>query len=138
MQYQELLYRIEVLSTSQAFCQTAPITTEVSVLSSHYQLVDAYAKTPEELFDKVEEAKQQIENAAFRRASPTVAEYCERWLTMQSARIRTTTLIDYTSKVKNYIIAPLGHMYMAEVTADDIKLAMVNVSSKSSSVYRSV
>ena len=29
-------------------------------------------------------------------------------------------------------------MYMAEVTADDIKLAMVNVSSKSSSVYRSV
>ena len=96
-----------------------------------------YAKTPEELFDKVEEAKQQIENAAFRRVSPTVAEYGERWLTMQSARIRTTTLIDYTSKVKNYIIAPLGHMYMAEVTADDIKLAMVNVSSKSSSVYRS-
>ena len=91
--------------------------------------VALYAKTPEELFDKVEEAKQQIENAAFRR---------ERWLTMQSARIRTTTLIDYTSKVKNYIIAPLGHMYMAEVTADDIKLAMVNVSTKSSSVYRSV
>lgn len=100
--------------------------------------VALYAKTPEELFDKVEEAKRQIENAAFRRASPTVAEYCERWLTMQSARIRTTTLIDYTSKVKNYIIAPLGHMYMAEVTADDIKLAMVNVSTKSSSVYRSV
>ena len=59
-------------------------------------------------------------------------------LIMQSARIRTTTLIDYPSKVKNYIIAPQGHMYMAEVTADDIKLAMVNVSSKSSSVYRSV
>ena len=31
--------------------------------------VALYAKTPEELFDKVEEAKQQIENAAFRRAS---------------------------------------------------------------------
>ena len=42
MQYQELLYRIEVLGASQAFCQTAPITTDVSVLSSHYQLVDAY------------------------------------------------------------------------------------------------
>ena len=39
--------------------------------------VALYAKTPEELFDKVEEAKRQIENAAFRRASPTVAEYCE-------------------------------------------------------------
>lgn len=46
--------------------------------------------------------------------------------------------IDYTSKVKNYIIEPLGHKYMAEVSSDDIKLAMVNVSSKSCSVYRSV
>ena len=100
--------------------------------------VSLYAKTPEELLDKVEEAQRQIEEAVFRRSTPTVAEYCERWLTMQSARIRATTLIDYTSKVKNYIIAPLGHKYMAEVTADDIKLAMVTVSTKSSSVYRSV
>lgn len=100
--------------------------------------VSLYAKTPEELLDKVEEAQRQIEEAVFRRSTPTVAEYCERWLTMQSARIRATTLIDYTSKVKNYIVAPLGHKYMAEVTADDIKLAMVAVSAKSSSVYRSV
>jgi len=86
----------------------------------------------------VEEAKRQIEEAAFRRATPTVAEYCERWLLMQSAHIRTTTLIDYTSKVKNYIIAPLGHMYMANVTADDVRLALVPVSKKSVSVYRGV
>ena len=38
----ELLYRIEVLYASQAFCQTAPVTTDVAVLSGHYQLVDAY------------------------------------------------------------------------------------------------
>ena len=36
------------------------------------------------------------------------------------------------------IIEPLGHKYMAEVSSDDIKLAMVNVSSKSCSVHRSV
>ena len=96
--------------------------------------VALYAKTPEELYEKVEEAKRQIEEAAFRRATPTVAEYCERWLLMQSAHIRTTTLIDYTSKVKNYIIAPLGHMYMANVTADDVRLALVPVSKKSVSV----
>lgn len=40
--YQELLYRIEVLRVSQAFCQTAPVTTEVSALAGHYQLLDAY------------------------------------------------------------------------------------------------
>ena len=41
---------------------------------------------------------------------------------MQAAHIRATTLADYTSKVKIYIIAPLGEKYMAEVTPDDIKL----------------
>lgn len=100
--------------------------------------VALYARTREELYDKVERAKQIIEDASFRREDPTVKEYCEKWLLMQSAHVRNTTLVDYTSKVKNYIIKPLGDMYMADVTADDIKLAMVPVSKKSSSVYRSV
>lgn len=100
--------------------------------------VALYAKTAEELYEKVEEAKRQIKDAVFRRSTPTVEEYCEKWLKMQSARIRVTTLTDYSSKVKNYIVAPLGHKYMAEVTADDVKMAMVPVAKKSSSVYRSV
>lgn len=100
--------------------------------------VALYAKTAEELYEKVEEAKRQSEEASFRRATPTVAEYCERWLLMQSAYIRTTTLTDYSSKVKNYIVAPLGHMYMANVTTDDVRLALVAASEKSNSVYRSV
>ena len=57
---------------------------------------------------------------------------------MQSAQVRTTTLTDYQSKVKNHIIKPLGHMNMADVTADDIRLALVPVSEKSESVYKSV
>ena len=100
--------------------------------------VALYARTREELYDKVERARQIIEDASFRRENPTVKEYCEKWLLMQSAHVRNTTLVDYTSKVKNYIIKPLGDMYMADVTADDIKLVMVPVSKKSSSVYRSV
>lgn len=100
--------------------------------------VALYGKTPEELYEKVIDAKQQIKDRKFRRATPTVAEYCERWLLMQSAHIRSTTLNDYSSKVKNYIVKPLGHMYMAAVTADDVKLALVPASKKSNSVYRSV
>lgn len=100
--------------------------------------VAIYAKTQEELYNKVEEAKRQIEECIFRRDNPTVKEYCEKWLLMHSAHIRSTTLIDYTSKVKNYIIKPLGHMYMADVTADDIRLAILPASQKSESVYRSV
>lgn len=100
--------------------------------------VALYGKTREELYEKVLEAQKQIEDATFRRNTPTVKEYCERWLLMQSAHIRVTTLNDYRYKVKNYIIAPLGHKYMAEVTPDDIALAMIPASKKSKSIYRSV
>ena len=100
--------------------------------------VALYGKTREELYDKVEEAKRQIEDCTFRRSTPTVKEYCEKWLLMQSANIRTTTLVDYTSKVKNYIVKPLGHMFIADVLPDDIKLAIIPAAKRSESVYRSV
>lgn len=100
--------------------------------------VAVYGRTREELYDKVMEAQHEIDNNTFVRRSPTVKEYCEKWLLMQSAHIRQTTLIDYTSKVKIYIIKPLGHMRMADVKTDDIKLALVAASKKSASVYKSV
>ena len=59
--------------------------------------VALYAPTREELYEKVLEAERQIEQARFRVENPTVAEYCEKWLLMQSAHIRVTTLADYRS-----------------------------------------
>lgn len=100
--------------------------------------VALYAATPEELYDRVQEAKSLIEEARFRIKTPTVEEYCQKWLLMQSANIRITTLTDYTSKVKNYIIKPLGHKYIADITADDIKIAILPASQKSNAVYRTV
>ena len=100
--------------------------------------VALYAKTPEKLYDKEMAALEQIDNATFRRKSPTVAEYCEKWLLMQSVHIRATTLIDYTSKVRRHIIKELGEKRMADVTLDDIQVALVPVSKKSASVYKSV
>ena len=100
--------------------------------------VALYARTPEELYDKEIEALEQIGHARFHRKSPTVAEYCEKWLLMQSVHVRQTTLTDYTSKVRRHIIKELGEMRMADVTLDDIQLALVPVSKKSASVYKSV
>lgn len=100
--------------------------------------VALYGKTCEELYEKVLEAEKQIAEATFRRGTPTVKEYCERWLLKKSANARVTTMNDYRSKIKNYIIAPIGHKYMAEVTPDDVALLMVPASKKSKSVYRSV
>lgn len=47
--------------------------------------VALYGRTREELYDKVQNAKREIEACTFRRESPTVKEYCEKWLLMQSA-----------------------------------------------------
>ncbi len=76
--------------------------------------VALYGRTREELYDKVLEAREQIEDNTFRRSSPTVKEYCEKWLLLQSAQVRATTLTDYTSKVNRHIIKPLGHMNIAD------------------------
>lgn len=102
------------------------------------KLIALYARTPEELYDREIEALEQIDNATFHRKSPTVTEYCEKWLLMQSVHIRATTLTDYTSKVQRHIIKELGQKRMADVTLDDIQLALVPVSKKSASVYKSV
>lgn len=100
--------------------------------------ISLYAASRGELYEKVMEVEKQIENKTFRRSTPTVREYCEKWLLMKSANVRETTMIDYRSKVKNHIIKPLGDMKMGDVTADDIRLAIIPASKLSSSVFKSV
>lgn len=97
-----------------------------------------YAQTPDELTEKVDAVQVQIRDAIFRRENPTVKEYAEKWLAMHAPHIRATTLTDYTSKVKIYIIEPLGEKYMCEITSDDVKLAITKAAKQSVSIYRSV
>lgn len=108
------------------------------VKNSEGNEVALYAKTREELYDKEMAALEQSDNTSFLRKSPTVAEYCEKWLIMQSVHVRATTLTDYSSKIRRHIIKELGDKRMADVTLDDIQLALVPVSKKSASVYKSV
>lgn len=100
--------------------------------------VDLYAETCEELQLKEMEARRQVEDAVFRRKHPTVAEYCEKWLLMQSAKVSSGTLRGYTQTMNNYIVKPLGDMYLEDVTADDIRLAMIPLASKSAGLYSKV
>ncbi len=92
--------------------------------------VSLYAVTCEELYHKELEARRQVEEIIFHRKNPTVAEYCERWLLMQSAKVSSATLRGYTFDMNNYIVKPLGDMYLSDVTADDIRLALIPASGK--------
>lgn len=59
MLLQELNYRICVLKTMQAFCLSAPVSTDVKVLGYHYQLMSGcihYLSTEHKFGPKVDEA----------------------------------------------------------------------------------
>ena len=83
-----------------------------------------YGKTCRELFEKELAARERIDQAIRRRETPTVAEYSAKWLLMQSAHIRATTLADYTSKVRRHILPVLGELRMGEVTPEDLRRAL--------------
>lgn len=97
-----------------------------------------YALTKEELFQKEQEARLQIEDILFRRQNPTVADYCEKWLFMRSGKVSAGTLRGYRHQINQYIVKELGDMYLSDVTADDIRIALLPASKKSSSVYGQV
>ena len=100
--------------------------------------VDLYATTREELYRKEKEARQVIEDLISRKKNPTVADYCEKWLLMHSAKVSKKTLEGYTRNMNRYIVEPLGHMYLSDVTADDIRVALVPVSKKSAGLYAQI
>ncbi len=70
--------------------------------------VSLYARTEKELVVKLAMARGVIEGAKFRKYNPTVAEYTEKWLVMQSAHIQPSTLDGYAYAARKYIIEPLG------------------------------
>jgi len=98
--------------------------------------VAIYGKTPDELTRKREEAEEHIEKAKFNRTHPTLAVYAERWMAIYLPKVSAGTQTDYRYIITSFIIAPLGHRYMTDITQDDIELALVSVNSKSESVYR--
>jgi integrase len=108
------------------------------ILDADGKQVSLYATTCEELYEKQLAARRQVQEILFHRQHPTVAEYCEKWLMMQSAKVSAATLKGYTSNMRNYVIKPMGDMYMEKVTADDIRLALVPLSKKSEGLYNKV
>lgn len=108
------------------------------IMDADGKRLDLYATTREELYQKEQEARRQVEEIIYHREHPTVAEYCEKWLLMQSAKVSPATLRGYSMNMKNYIVKPLGDMYLSDVTADDIRLALVPVSKKSAGLYNTV
>ena len=63
------------------------------VLDADGKQVSLYAPTCEELYQKELKTRRQIEEIIFKRKHPTVAEYCEKWLLMQSAKKQISSAV---------------------------------------------
>ena len=106
-----------------------------TVMDENGKRVTILGNTREEVYKKEKEKRKAIDAALYRKAHPTVADYCEKWLLMKSATIRSNTINGYRHTIRKYIVKQIGDMYMEEVTADDLKLLMVPVSKMSTAVY---
>ena len=106
-----------------------------TVTDENGKRVTILANTREAVYKKEKEKRKAIDGALYRKAHPTVADYCEKWLLMKSATIRPNTINGYRHTIGKYIVKPIGDMYMEEVTADDLKLLMVPISKMSTAVY---
>ena len=98
--------------------------------------VAIYGRTPEELTKKIEEAQTLIDDLSYNLEYPTLSEYADKWLVMHATTISEGTLQDYRYIIEHFIKKPLGHHRMADITQDDIKLALISASSMSESVYQ--
>ena len=70
------------------------------------------ADTAEELYEKEMKFRAEVEDILFRRANPTVAEYCEKWLAIKSATLSDVTLRWYSNVIKNHIVEQVGDRYL--------------------------
>ncbi len=98
--------------------------------------VAIYGKTEDQLTENLKEAETYIEKAKFNRTHPTLKIYAERWMDIYLPKVGAGTQADYKYLINSYIISPLGHRRMSDITQDDIELALLQVNSKSESVYR--
>ena len=80
--FQELNYRIATLELMQAYCRTAPVTTELSAIGYHYQLVIASFRallTERRFVPKGDEQKVQQRATALKSLEAVFNDQCRRF-----------------------------------------------------------
>ena len=75
-----------------------------TVTDENGKRVTILGNTREEVYKKEKEKRKAIDAALYRKAHPTVADYCEKWLLMKSATIRSNTINGYRHTIRKYIV----------------------------------
>lgn len=108
---QELNYRIELLETFQNFCQTAPVTQDMSLIAFHHQLILAFVSkivSERALAERPDEATAKRRETALNAFSDVVKDCKNRF-----SSFRATADDEYKNKLTNFIntILPVWLQY---------------------------
>lgn len=97
-----------------------------------------YGKTIAELREKEAAFREEMKKLPG-KSTYTVAQYAALQLELFQPHIQRGTYIGYEEKIRLYIAAPpLGDKLIADVTPDDISMALTRVAPLSESTYRGV
>lgn len=80
--YTELLYRIQILENFWMFSKTAPVSTDLSILASHYQMFDTFSEhlLQERKFKKTDNPElQKRQEAVYKSFVSVVQDYRKRF-----------------------------------------------------------
>ena len=110
---QELNYRICVIETMRDFCRSAPVTTDVRQLCTHYRVVDTYIRflmSERQVGSKTDEDGQKKRDTALSAFTKVVQDYQRRFGSFQA-----TTPDQYKKVIENTIntVLPVWAQYRA-------------------------
>jgi len=100
--------------------------------------VSLYAKTPDELTDKIREVEEAIARKQEDLLHPFVADYAEQWLRLHTADMSQANSTLYHSMIRNHVVPVIGHLRLSAVKPDDAKTVMVRLASSSASLQSKV
>lgn len=100
--------------------------------------VAIYAKTSDELETKVIKAQDDITECKFRKDTPTVREYAEKWLQLFAVDLKPKNKEQHYNAVRLHIDPIIGDKYIADVKPDDAQLVMTALAGKSASLQGKV
>lgn len=97
-----------------------------------------YAKTEDEMDQKLAELRQQIEANAVARSNPTVGQYAIEWFKLNTSGLSPARISDYQLAINRYIAPELATKRMKEVTQADGKRILAGMAGKSASLQANV
>lgn len=86
--------------------------------------VSIYGKTPQELEAKLAAAEQSIAEGKSRAADPTVAEYVEKWIELNTPGMKYSHRTNVLTALRRHVVPVIGNMRLADVKPDDAQRVM--------------